>query len=364
MDGMVKVVFRVDASVQIGTGHVMRCLTLANALRENGAECVFIGREHPGDLLDMLEENSFGVLRIPKAPEKPDTEEVTTDYSNWLGVTSEQDANDCLAIIKGVKPDWLVVDHYALDADWEKIFKPYVGRIMVIDDLANRTHCCDVLLDQNLGHWSRDYTNIVPADSKVLIGPEYALLRSEFSIHREGSLARRNEPVLEHILITMGGVDADNATGRMLGVLANASLPGICHITVVMGSRAIWLKEVKELAASMPFQTRVVSGVSNMAEIMAKADLAIGAGGSTSWERCCLGLPSLIVVLAENQRLIAEELENAGGAHALSLVDIEKDLPDIVTELLNQPGKLNAMSRAAAAITDGSGAERVARLLQ
>lgn len=365
---MVKVLFRTDASSRIGTGHVMRCLTLARALREQDADCAFIGREHPGNLFDLLEGEGFTTYRLPVTHQpvesKKNSNTAHTDYATWLGVTSEQDASDCLAVIEQSQPDWLVVDHYALDAKWEKALRPHVGKIMVIDDLANRAHDCDLLLDQNLGSQAENYTGKVPEGCKILAGPQYALLRPEFSAHRDNSLARRQRASLAHILVTMGGVDADNATGAVLDALAKSELPETCRISVVMGAQAPWLEEVKARAAAMSCQTEVLSGISNMAEVMASADLAIGAAGSTSWERCCLGLPSLTVVLAENQRAIAEALSQTGSACAVPLASIEQDLPELVARLWKQPEALKAMSLAAAVVTDGEGVKKVLEWLQ
>ena len=363
-----KIVFRADASIQIGTGHVMRCLTLAKALREGGAECAFVGREHLGNVFDLLEKEGFTAHRLPvsqwpvESPKNSNTGH--TDYAAWLGITSEQDASDCLAVIEQSQPDWLVVDHYALDAHWEKALRPHIGKIMVIDDLANRSHDCDLLLDQNLGSQATDYIGKIPEGCKVLAGPQYALLRPEFNAHRDKSLARRQLPLLAHILVTMGGVDADNATGAVLDALKKSDLPKMCRISVVMGAQAPWLEEVKARAATMSCQTEVLSGISNMAEVMASADLAIGAAGSTSWERCCLGLPSLTVVLADNQKLIAEALSQTGSAVALPLASIEQDLPEVITRLHKQPGTLKTMSQAAAEVTDGQGVQKVMEWLQ
>lgn len=360
--------FRVDASSRIGTGHVMRCLTLAKALREQGAECAFIGREHPGNLFDMLEEEGFTVHRLPVpsqyAEPKKNSNSARTNYSTWLGVTSKQDSSDCLAVIGQSQPDWLVVDHYALDAKWEKVLKPYVGKIMVIDDLANRAHDCDLLLDQNLASQEKNYTDKVPEGCKVLLGPQYALLRPDFFAQRDKSLARRKLPSLAHILVSMGGVDADNTSGAVLDALAKSGLSETCRISVVMGAQALWLGEVKQRAAAMPCQTEVLYSISNMAEVMASADLAIGAAGSTSWERCCLGLPSITVILAENQEPIAEALSQKGCALVLSLASIQQDLPEVLSRIQKQPGILKAMSLAAVEVTDGHGVQEVMEWLQ
>lgn len=365
---MVKVLFRTDASTSIGTGHVMRCLTLARALRGQGAECAFISRDHPGHLLDLLEKEGFSTHRLP-APQKPERAgesnlSACTDYTAWLGVAGAQDASDCLEVIKQGWADWLVVDHYALDSNWERALRPHVGKIMVIDDLANREHDCDLLLDQNLGSKETNYEGKVPSNCRLLTGSQYALLRPEFSVQRDSSLARRQFSSLAHILVAMGGVDSDNATGAVLDALAKSNLPKTCRISVVMGVQAPWLEQVKARAAAMPCRAVVLSGISNMAEFMGCADLAIGAAGSTSWERCCLGLPSLTVVLAENQKPIAEALSQNGCAFTLSLDSIDQVLPEMIAQLHMQPWVMEAMSLAAAKVTDGQGAKKVLEWLQ
>lgn len=366
---MVKVLFRTDASTRIGTGHVMRCLTLAKALKEQDAECVFICREHPGHLLDLLETEGFVTHRLsapqPATVSGGASDNVGSDYAAWLGVTRDQDANDCLPLIKQSQPDWLVVDHYALDARWEQVLRPHVDKIMVIDDLANRAHDCDLLLNQNLGSKAADYEGKAPAACKVLTGPEFALLRPEFAAHRASSLARRKTaPSITHILVTMGGVDVDNVTGAVLNALTKSHLPESCRISVVMGAQAPWLQQVRAQAATMPHQTGVLSGISNMAEVMASADLAIGAAGSTSWERCALGLPSITVVLADNQQPIADALVRAGAALVLELTSIEEALPRHIARIKVQPSILKTMSDAAERVTSGTGVTKVMGWLQ
>ncbi len=149
-----RVVFRADASLNIGSGHVMRCLTLANALRESGASCFFVCREHPGNLLELIREQGFEAigLPLPKTFEslhgKHSSSRLT--YAGWLGDSWQRDAEQTLAALNGELADWLVVDHYALDSAWEESLRPACRRLLVIDDLADRDHRCDLLLDQNL----------------------------------------------------------------------------------------------------------------------------------------------------------------------------------------------------------------------
>ncbi|MFD2190060.1 UDP-2,4-diacetamido-2,4,6-trideoxy-beta-L-altropyranose hydrolase [Pistricoccus aurantiacus] len=351
------VVFRVDASLTIGTGHVMRCLTLADALREQGAECHFLCRAHPGHLIEAIRLQKFETHVLPMAsltapkPESPSS----LAHADWLGASWQEDARWSRELIEGLRPDWLVVDHYALDRCWEEAVLPPGCRLLVIDDLADREHRCDLLLDQNLGRQADDYAGRVPAHCTRLIGPRYALLRPEFARLRESSLARRAMPRLKQLLISMGGIDKDNATGAVLDALGDCPLPKDCRISVVMGGNAPWLAQVKDQAATMPWPTEVAVNVTDMAERMVQADLAIGAAGSTSWERCCLGLPTLMVVLAENQRIIAEALDSAGAAVAFDSLSAISQLPTCWQGVIC-PENLARMNMTAAMVTDGKGA--------
>lgn len=285
-------------------------------------------------------------------------------HSHWLGATQEQDAETCAMILAELQPDWLIVDHYALDARWEAVLKPHYRRLMVIDDLADRPHQCDLLLDQTFGRNSEDYKPWVPADSTLLCGSQCALLRPEFSALRPYSLQRRENPKLEHLLITMGGVDKDNVTGQVLQALGDSPLPTGCRITVVMGATAPWLDEVQQLAQKMPWHTQVRIGVSDMAQLMADSDLAIGAAGATSWERCCLGLPTIMLVVADNQMYAATLLDQAQAVRMLSRgVSLATDLAQIFEYLWHDHSKIQDMIKHAQIITDGTGCQIVTDVL-
>lgn len=368
-----KVIFRADASLHIGTGHVMRCLTLADALAAKGADCLFICREHQGNLIEQIRNKGYCVHALPVLPSlcasslaiKAASYEPYQAHSHWLGATQVEDAAACAGILTDVNPDWLIVDNYALDDRWELALKPYYRKLMVIDDLADRPHNCDLLLDQTFGRDAEDYRTLVPANSRLLCGSQYALLRPEFAVLRDYSLQRRSKPQLHQLLITMGGVDKDNVTGRVLEALRGCSLPAQCQITVVMGTTAPWLAEISRQAQGMPWPIRVMVGVSDMAQLMADSDLAIGAAGATSWERCCLGLPTIMLVLADNQRNIAQGLERAGAVQVLK--DPPK-IPDCIPALLNglvsSSSLLTDMCEAAARIVDGRGVATVIHNLE
>jgi UDP-2,4-diacetamido-2,4,6-trideoxy-beta-L-altropyranose hydrolase len=349
--------FRTDASLEIGTGHVMRCLTLARALRETGAVCRFITRALPGHLGDLITDEGFEVTLMPApqgaAPDGPPR------HAHWAGVGWAEDAADTRSAMCE-EPDWLVMDHYAFDARWQEVACPPGTRLMVIDDLADRPHTCDLLLDQNLSHEVRDYDGLVPEGCTQLIGPRFALLRPEFAEMRAEALAARAGRGLKRLMVSMGGVDAVDATSAVLAALRDAPLPEGLEITVVMGGRAPALEKVRALARDMPCPTGVVTNVSDMAARMAAADLAIGAGGATTWERCCLGLPSIIVEIADNQAAIVEAMVRAGAGlspGSLQMLGFAQGLCDALTEASDLV-RLADISEAAALICDGDGLAR------
>ncbi len=362
--------FRTDASIEIGIGHLMRCLTLAEELRARGVDCLFICREHAGHRNDLVRARGFNLVGLP-APDLQDVSasgrETATAYASWLGTRPDEDVAQTALALDGMRPDWLIVDHYALDDAWEKRARRWVERIMVIDDLADRRHDPDLLLDQNLGRHAEDYAGLVRQGCSLLIGPGNALLRPEFAQLRDLSLARRQKPKLEHIMVSMGGVDSQNATGCVVRALEKTKLPAHCRTTIVMGGKAPWLAAVSAQARQSSRPITVLTDVENMAQLMADSDLAIGAAGSTSWERCCLGLPSLIVVLAENQRSIAAALAESGAATLLGGVDddaIDKKLVAHLDRLGSEPHALSGMSMVARSIADGRGASLVAERMK
>ena len=361
-----RIVFRADASVQIGTGHVMRCLTLAEELRRQGHQCAFICRDHKGHLADLIAQKGFELhlLAMPEQTDKLVKNQQAPAYTDWLGVPWQADAEQTRQILLQHKVDWLVVDHYALDAHWERQTAQAVCQITVIDDLADREHDCAVLLDQNLGRAVSDYYQRVPLSCKKLIGPQYSLLRPEFAEFRPASLERRRTSELKRILISLGGVDRTNVTGQVLDAFSNITLPSDTELDIIMGTAAPYLDAVKQQAFDLPFQATVNVSVSDMAERMCRADLAIGSAGGTAWERCCLGLPSVLIVVAENQISGSDALVRAGAA-----LTPERDKPlslalTMVLERLSTRTNLSRITGAAESVTDGNGAPRVCWVLQ
>lgn len=370
-----KVAFRVDASLQIGIGHVMRCLTLADALAAKGASCLFLCKAHEGNLIDYIQRKGHIARSLQSASDTStvihllsptfDSTSTLLAHSHWLGSSQAQDAEACACVLAEYCPDWLIVDHYGLDATWEEALAPYSRHLMVIDDLADRFHQCDLLLDQTFGRQEADYRPLVPQHCRLLCGSKYALLRPEFAALRPYSLKRRTSPALHRLLISMGGVDKDNATSKVLQALRACPLPSDCRIAVVMGATAPWLEDVRNQAENMPWETQVLVDVRNMAQLMSDSDLAIGAAGATSWERCCLGLPTIMMLLAPNQCKIARNLEQAGAAR---VIDPQKNLTDqlipILGDIVDRSLRLLPLIESASRITDGSGASIVSQLTE
>lgn len=308
-------VIRADASTSIGSGHVMRCLTLAHRLKkEKNAKVVFVMRVLPGNLIGVVEKQGFEVLKLLPANQKYSL----SGYGLWLTVPMEVDARQTIDLLQPYLRehgcdvvDRLIVDSYALDEQWELMLRPYCREIMVIDDLANRRHDCDILLDQNF-YLNKDvrYAGLVPEHCKMLLGPEHALLREEF--YEAKKHLRKRDCTIKNILVFYGGSDLTNETEKAIKALVQLHDEGYNFtadiITGVSNSRR---EKIKKICSKYHF-FHYYCQVSNMAEFMNKADLMLGAGGSTTWERLYMELPALVTAVAENQVKCCEECGKAG----------------------------------------------------
>jgi UDP-2,4-diacetamido-2,4,6-trideoxy-beta-L-altropyranose hydrolase len=336
-----KVAIRTDASSFIGTGHVFRCLALADELRLRGAQVLFICRQSQGHLGELLRGRDHDIRFI-------------SDVSTW-----EHDAQATKTALMEFPTtmDWLIVDHYSLDARWEEAMSPFVKRLAAIDDLANRPHAVDLLIDSS--HRADEagvYDSLVPNDTRRAIGSRYVLLRREFFATKP---PKRNHDTVRRILVTFGGSDPLNATGLALDALDDPTF-GAIEIDLTLGLANPLLKDLEARAARMRNVT-VHMQSSRMAELMAKADLCLGAGGATSWERCYMGLPSVVLILAQHQYGIAEKLHrmgcvlNLGFADKLNVVTLRAG---ILQATKDSEWRASA-SRAALDQVDGRGIERV-----
>ena len=360
------IVFRADASVQIGTGHVMRCLTLAEELRRQGHDCRFICRDHRGHLGELIAGKGFPVnlLLTPVEDSLDYSRGYGTAHSEWLGVPWQLDVAQTLSLLESLPVDWLVVDHYALDAQWEGQVSEAVGGIMVIDDLADRDHQADMLLDQNAlnGEMEERYRERLNSECTLLLGPHYALLGQEYSF-LANALPERNGQV-SRALVFVGGSDPHHLTERYLKALSAPEFQRVL-VDVVMGKNHPAPEAVTELVSRRD-GTRLYSGLSTLAALMVRADLMLGAGGATNWERMCLGLTSVVVSVARNQDDINRELAGQGFIHFLGKAETAAigDIQTALLSVLSDAGKNAVQSKAMRKVVDGCGTERVAQIMQ
>jgi UDP-2,4-diacetamido-2,4,6-trideoxy-beta-L-altropyranose hydrolase len=347
-----RVLFRSDSSLQLGAGHAMRCMTLAHALEQQGVQTRFLCRAHPGHLGRVLEHNNVDLLLLPATLE--------TD----LGADEEQDAVETRTAASDWGADWIIVDHYCASGAWEAA---QALPVMAIDDAPNRDHNAVLLLDQNLDAKASNYRPRLPHGATILTGPQYALLRPEFAKLRPESLEHRVQSAgqVQRLLISMGGTDMPDATGWVLGALAtqiDSDVLAALDITVVMGPTAPHLESVRQRATALPGRVTVLAGTDRMADLMVSADLAIGGAGSSAWERCVLGLPAILVVLADNQKVIAKALSDCGANGHVDLHDTDA-LIAMFKSLCDTPQTVLQMSQISAGICDGHGAQKVAGAL-
>lgn len=357
-----RILIRTDASSVIGTGHVMRCLALAEVLRAGGDEVAFICRALRGNLIERIRDRRFEVhVLLPTSTPSSGYAPWLPAHSHWLGASWEDDADAVRRIVEKIQVggvDGLIVDHYGLDAAWECRVRSLTGWLAVIDDLADRPHECDILLDQNL-HAAPEYRyrGLVPQECRLLLGPSYALLREEFAKAR--LRFGRNTDSIRRILVYFGGNDSAGNTLKALEALGMAGY-GELPVDVVIHADHTGRSGIESHCGSLKAAT-LHTHVEIMSDLMIKADLAIGAGGTTSWERCCLGLPCLAVCVAENQAEVLDSLQGAG-----ALVRIGRSgevtvgsMAESLRNLAARPDTLRRMSVAAMSLVDGEGAPRV-----
>ena len=341
-----KILIRADASPGIGSGHVMRQIVLAEKLRESGAEIIFASRNHGGSNYAVIKERGF-TLRLLPPPPMPFVKE---DYASWLG---EVPALDVEQSFDGANFNACIIDHYGARADWQNAARKFAGKIIVMDDEGLEKFDCDLLVNQNyFPQGAAFYDGKVPQGCKILQGPEYALLRPEFAKARGGVSARKN---LEHLLILMGGNDVYGVGQKII-----ENLDENIRVTWVTGP---------QYSGALPAgkeNVTVLKSSNDVAALMANADFCIGAAGTTSWERCCLKLPSALFVLADNQRAIAQNLHDIGAAYNLGDVGAYdfSEIKSLVSHYQDDQNALKAMSEKAGALVDGLGAARVCEAIE
>ena len=352
-----RALIRADSGEDIGFGHISRCLTLAKALKNNGVDVCFVCKNHDGNSIGIIKKENIKVYLIPLS----ETQSIKKiNYSGCIGPSVKEDALQTIEVVKKYKPDFLIIDHYGIDIIWQRILKPFVKIIMVIDDIADRSHECDILLDQNwYPNSEKRYKELVPKNCVLFLGPKYALIKPEFSNYHDFCRKIRRE--IGRIFIFFGGSDNFNLSSMALKVLTKKIFKNI-HIDIVLGESNPSIQEINALASRRK-KTKVYIQTSAMEKIMSKCDLAIASGGVNTWERLCLGLNSLVITVAENQIESMKNLDNHGVVkligHANEINEelfFEKVYEFIISK--NFKKKKNKIIDC-----DGKGANRVASML-
>ena len=350
-----KVYFRVDASIHIGTGHVMRCLSLAKEVQRNGHDVVFVMRPQVGDLCEYTKNLGFKVEKLPKLC-KPVDPESDDDYQAWLQVPISKDVEEFL--ILAADADVIVIDHYGINIEWESHIRSIMPcKLVAIDDLV-REHNVDLIIDQTYGAAASDYQALSTV-SRVIVGSKYALLDTQFAKLHSLAANKKIDHEKHRILLTMGGVDKLNTTLKVLNGLS--SLESKINTTVLLNKNAPHYKSIVSFCEKHQGWLRHIPFSGDMAALMLQHTIAIGAPGSTAWERACMGLPSLLVPIAENQRKIHQKLVSEKIALSLLIDEIPKLLSSKLTQLIQQYGEFRSKSLV---ICDGMGAKRVAIILE
>ena len=335
------VAIRTDASNKIGSGHVMRCLSLAEKLRDIGVTVEFITRNYPGDLNKQINVKGFHVHLLSNAV-RIQLQHNSTEYKRWSDIEQKIDAKETIKMISDRRLDWLIVDHYLLDYVWEMELRPYSKKIMVIDDLADRNHDCDILLDQTFGRKESDYQKLILNKCVLLLGSENALLRSDFKKLRPLALSyRKGNNVVKNIIVSMGSMDTINITPKVLDSLSLVKWKVLPTVNVVLTSNAPYLEDIRRNVTKYDFTVNIRTDEINMAQLMLESDLAIGSGGTTSWERCCLALPTILIILANNQQKVGENLAEIGATITIQKNDmIEKNISNSIAMIINDKNLL------------------------
>jgi UDP-2,4-diacetamido-2,4,6-trideoxy-beta-L-altropyranose hydrolase len=332
-------VIRADASAAIGTGHVVRSTALATALVSHGWAVRLATYALPDGLREPWTSAGLDVVEVRHG---------------------DAPADEASAIRPklAAEPALIVGDHYGLAEAWWSTARDAFPEalLLAVDDLAAGPIAADLILNPNLG---ADVAAYRRSPSSILAGPKYAIVRPRFAELRPQSLARRRGAI-KRIFVFVGGADRDNVTARLARIVLKESRGLALAVDVVLGAAAPHVREMAELVGGSP-AARLHVNTPDIADLMARADLAIGAPSSASWERCTLGLPAITLTIVDNQVSVAAALASNGASISLGWhhAVTDEEMAGAIGELLTDPARVARMSRAAADLTDGRGAERV-----
>lgn len=345
-----KVIFRTDASKWIGSGHIMRCLVLADALKKKQVKITFACLPQHGDLIEFIKSKGYLTIEL-SAPVKSVIPKFDGDYESWLQRSVKEDADDFLSKVHSA--DWIITDHYALDYKWEKIIKSQLScKILAIDDL-NRKHCSEIILDQNL--WPNMDSRYSDSKKKKLLGPDYALLRASFVKLHKNPVEQKNQ-----IIAFFGGSDPTNECRKLFN--AALRLPQIPFtLKIITGRLSESYKTINTLNTSS--KIKIFQYLDNFDEELAASRYAIGASGTSNWERFCLHIPSTIVSVAENQKELSEFLANKNLVRSLG-IGTQTSEHEYYTELQRLSQEWDKIVPFVGLNIDGLGSSRVIKEME
>ncbi len=340
-------------------GHLMRCLSLADYLKQNGYKCHFLARNFNTKILNVVKRSQHSLHLLPK--KKMVIININKSkfiYSDWLQVTQQVDFMESYKFIKKINPGLVVVDHYGIDKTWHLLAKQRGLKLFVLDDLGDRQHYCDILLDTTPGRKKDDYLGKINREAILLLGNNYCIIRDEFLKLRKLSL-RRDRTRLSKLMVSMGGMDADNNTLKIMEKLKTLDLD--IKITFIMGNETKDHKKIIALSKQLNVKNMVLPYSTSISKLMLESDLAIGTPSVTALERCCMGLPSINITTSRNQKTIASNLEDIGAA--IDLGRIEKLSSQKIVKTINNiylnKKYLKSMSVESSKVCDGLGKDRI-----
>ena len=355
--------FRCDASPVIGVGHLARCLNLAKRISAGGYRVVFLSRNLPRELIAAVESAGFDVLLLPTG-DGLIYELKHNYYASSLGVPEDEDISQCESLIEKKNCAGLIVDHYGIGEKWLLAAKKFDVPIVVFDDTAKRQLYADIVINQNPGWETDDYVNLTRQGTKLLIGPQYAALSDEYSSKRK--LMRRDANNLSElkVLISFGGSDIGDVSGKIISILVRLISDFNFRVSIAVGSMNSHNYDLDKLSRAFDGRIRVLENIVNLADYVETHDFAVGAAGISALERCCLGLPSIFIPIADNQTRSAKALSASGAGILVDLMAQNFDANFIAAfETFFDEKTRRDMSRNAMAICDGEGANRIANVI-